>query len=411
MFVPVVRRACPAFVLIAAMLLVSSRGAAAEVVRCEAAPPPTASVTTSVSPGSAETPATINVLWPGVVTIPEQVVTSYVVEFGTSPGGSEIAVIDTGWADRSYSHPAGNGTYYVRIRSKNACGISRPSPETKVVVEGGMPFGEPGVRPVSATTVVTSDERGNVRVTGEVRSAFGSRPAGFIKVTATFAGARDTTAGTEFTYVQGRTRRGRLSRVIDDSTLGGSESACYVIRTSIPISLVTGVSAKATWSTAELEPLRGGAAIVELRSALQGIDDLGISGQLRNTGPDASYFNRVTLDIRDARNRVVECNDAYVEGVNVRLSGGVATDTALASDQAGNFRDRPLTRFSAMMRFVSWTASHEADLNPTTVPANASWQSLLQDLGHLLHNDPVGRARERNAAIERLRQLVGDAPK
>ena len=107
---------------------------------------------------------------------------------------------------------------------------------TKVVVEGGMPFGEPAVRPISTTTLVTSDERGNVMVTGEVRSALGSRAAGFVKVIATFAGAGGAIVGTEFSYVQGRTRRGRLSRVIDDSTVGGSESACYVIRTTIPIS-------------------------------------------------------------------------------------------------------------------------------------------------------------------------------
>jgi hypothetical protein len=184
-----------------------------------------------------------------------------------------------------------------------------------------------------------------------------------------------------------------------------------VIRTSIPIALVSGVSARASWSTAELEPLRGGASIIALNSELGGIDSLGISGQVRNTSSDTTYFNRVTLDVRDARNRVIECNDAYVEGANVRLSNGVATDTALASDQAGNFRDSPLSRFSAMSRVVAWSGWHEADLGATITPANSSWQSLLQDLGHLLHNDPVGRARERNAAIERLRQTIGDAAK
>ena len=148
-----------------------------------------------------------------------------------------------------------------------------------------------------------------------------------------------------------------------------------------------------------------------MRPELDGIDSLKISGQLRNTGPDATYFNRVTLDVRDARNRVIECNDSFVEGANVRLSGGVATDTALASDQAGNFRDSPLSRYSAMSRLVVWTAWNEADVDATTVPSNASWQSLLQDLGHLLHNDPVGRGRERDAAIERLRQVVAGSTK
>src|SRR5689334_11883063 len=105
-------------IVFAAMLVMSSRvAAAADVIPCLAAPPASASLTTTVSPGNAETPATINVLWAGVVTLAEQAVKSYVVEVGTAPGGSDIAVIDTGWADGSYSHPAGNGTYYVRVRS------------------------------------------------------------------------------------------------------------------------------------------------------------------------------------------------------------------------------------------------------------------------------------------------------
>ena len=51
------------------------------------------------------------------------------------------------------------------------------------------------------------------------------------------------------------------------------------------------------------------------------MDKLRVSGQMRNTGPDTTYFNRVTLDVRDARNRVIDCNDAFVDGANVRIPG------------------------------------------------------------------------------------------
>lgn len=59
---------------------------------------------------------------------------SYVVEAGTSPGQANLASFDTGALDTALSASAAPGTYYVRIRARNAFGISAPSNEVTVVV-------------------------------------------------------------------------------------------------------------------------------------------------------------------------------------------------------------------------------------------------------------------------------------
>lgn len=58
----------------------------------------------------------------------------YVIEAGTAPGLTDIAAIDTGVIDTLLVAPAPAGTYYVRVRAKNAFGVSAPSNEVVLVV-------------------------------------------------------------------------------------------------------------------------------------------------------------------------------------------------------------------------------------------------------------------------------------
>jgi len=74
--------------------------------------------------------------------------TSYVLEAGSSPGLSNVAVLNTGSGATTFSTAAPPGLYYVRIRSQNACGISAPSNETTVTI-GCSPPSAPGM--LSAT--------------------------------------------------------------------------------------------------------------------------------------------------------------------------------------------------------------------------------------------------------------------
>jgi hypothetical protein len=60
---------------------------------------------------------------------------SYVIEAGSFQGASNLASIDTLSAANSFFAPGvGSGTYFVRVRSKNACGVSGASNEIVVNV-------------------------------------------------------------------------------------------------------------------------------------------------------------------------------------------------------------------------------------------------------------------------------------
>ena len=60
--------------------------------------------------------------------------TTYVIEAGSSPGSSSLANLDLGGTATTYTATAGNGTFYVRLRARNACGTSGASNEVTVVV-------------------------------------------------------------------------------------------------------------------------------------------------------------------------------------------------------------------------------------------------------------------------------------
>lgn len=83
-------------------------------------------------------------------------ITGYVLEVGSASGLRDLAVL--GIPTTSISSPAPNGTYYLRVRAVNGCGVSSPSPEVSVTVSDptAMLPGAPVnlTRQVSGTTVV-----------------------------------------------------------------------------------------------------------------------------------------------------------------------------------------------------------------------------------------------------------------
>jgi predicted phage tail protein len=65
---------------------------------------------------------------------------TYVVEAGSSSGASDLVSSDLGSAASTLTATGvGAGTYYVRIRARNACGTSGASNEAVVVVAGSTP--------------------------------------------------------------------------------------------------------------------------------------------------------------------------------------------------------------------------------------------------------------------------------
>jgi predicted phage tail protein len=60
--------------------------------------------------------------------------TTYIIEAGSIPGATNLANSDLGSSATSYSvNGVGRGTYYVRLRARNACGTSGVSNEVVLV--------------------------------------------------------------------------------------------------------------------------------------------------------------------------------------------------------------------------------------------------------------------------------------
>jgi predicted phage tail protein len=67
---------------------------------------------------------------------------SYIIEAGSYSGGTDVAAFDLRSLATSFrADSVPPGTYYVRLRAKNACGLSAPSNEVAVVVGEGPDVG------------------------------------------------------------------------------------------------------------------------------------------------------------------------------------------------------------------------------------------------------------------------------
>ena len=346
----------------------------------------------------------LSLVWAGVPTDGDRAVTSYVIEVGSDRGRSDLARIDTGINSVTYSHPAANGTYYIRILAKNACGLSAPSPEAGVEVTGSTAAGQPAARAIVGNGVVMPDVFGDVMVIGEVRGALGGRPTPFVKVTATFEDQNGAFIATDFTYVQGRSRRLRASRIIDDTTVAPGESACFLMYTSTPAANVARTLVSVTWSTSELEPLKGLVAVDAIGQEADVFGDLKVQGQLRNAGTLTTYFNQVHLEARDDSNRVIDCDFTYVTGSTIQLPSGVSTDTALAPGQAGPFVNYGRADFSVVKRLSAWTVWQEQE---ASAAESFSWHTFVpRRAASTLRIDPKLRSQLRSVAIDRLRSVT-----
>jgi hypothetical protein len=140
---------------------------------------------------------------------------------------------------------------------------------------------------------MTRDYSGDVMLVGEVRGALGARPTPFVKVTASLKDQVGELVGTDFTYVQGRSRRLTVSRIIDDATVAPGESACFLMNTNIPAARVDKASLAVSWSTSQLEPLKGAVTVHSLTQENDVFGDLKLQGELRNAATSLRTSTRL----------------------------------------------------------------------------------------------------------------------
>jgi hypothetical protein len=410
-FFPRVRRVRILGILIGfvAFSLGGGNVAFAQGTTCTGAPPAPPSAAASVTgQGNSSIASEITVTWQGVPTTGPTGVSTYIVEAGNASGAANIAVFDTRSTRTSSEESATNGRYYVRVRAANACGRSAPSPEAVVNVSGTIPAGEPAVG-IPAWYFVEVEE-GVVGV-GEVRGTWGARPTGEIKIEGTFLGPDKAPVATESAYVFGRARRAVSSRAIDDTTLAAGERGCFLIFAEVPPATVTTAFAKISWSFAQLEALRGNVVLENLVQDADSSGQLVLRGQLRNAGSIQTYFNAIYFDLRTSDDEIGFCDFEFVQGSVVQVPGGY-TDTGLAPAQIGSFVSYTPVPRAEVANVNTWTTWEEADpVQPASTARLLSWHRLVEDVRSIPVLDARGRARMRNAAIERLRALMsgGDA--
>jgi hypothetical protein len=380
---------------VAFMILTSVAGTSrsfAQSPSCTAPPTAPANAAASVtSAGNSQTAALVTVQW--------------VVEVGDAPGVTNISQFDTGETALSTVQPAATGTYYIRVRSVNACGTSAPSPEPAVTVTNSVSFGEAAA---GVTTGFFSDDGdGYVVVFGAVRGAWGARPTPFVRIDSHFQDSAGKEIGTAFGYAYGRSRRLASSRVVDDSTLGSGETGCYVIFSDVPFSSLARVLVTTSWDTAPVEPLQGNVVVQSVQTGAGSLGEVRVQGQVRNSGSVATYFNEVMIALHDTANDIMHCDYTFVRGSRLQLPSGVVTDSALAPSQIGDYLNFHPVEAKYLGRTVTWTAWEEADAARTaTERAVTRWQDMV---GSTPENIAVGsreqRTRTRADAVERLRLL------
>ena len=112
------------------------------------------------------------------------------------------------------------------------------------------------------------------------------------------------------------------------------------------------------------------------------------------------------VDLRTSSDEIILCDFEFVQGSVLQAPGGV-TDTALAPAQVGSFVNYSPAPRDVVASVNTWTTWEEADpVQPASTARLLSWHRLVPDVKSIPALDAKGRARMRNAAIERLQKMI-----
>jgi Tol biopolymer transport system component len=194
---------------------------------------------------------------------------AYIIEAGSAPGSSNLATVNTGNAQTSFSASGvGNGEYYLRVRANYPVGTSGPSNEIRLVVGSVVP-GAPGG--------LTGDASGSTLSLSWTAPTTGGAPTAYVIEAGSATGlanlANFSTGNTATSFVANGVANGRyylrVRAANSAGTSGPSNEVAVVVGPAAPgaPSGLTWSSAGSTISLSWTAPATGGAPITYIVEA------------------------------------------------------------------------------------------------------------------------------------------------
>ena len=393
------------------LLLVVATGAGAQPA-CTDAPGLPENVTAALTPASdgpaaGRLPSVLDLTWDAPVSArdqPENAPDAYVVEAGSGPGFADVAEIETLGPVTRYTVPLPNGAFYVRLRSKNACGTSGATAEVEVPVRRSTSADQPNPLVLLDSVNAVRERLANtafIRVMGQVRNGWLAAPAAFIKVTAVFDGPGHEFSYTSSTFVNGHSRRLVASGLLTDTVLAPGGTGCFLLFGVFPAFQITGVRFDVAAEALEVEPLAGRVEIDGyVRQEPDVFGDLHVAGQMTNTGTTTTYFNEAWIEVTDTEGRVLDCDSAPAKGSGLAVNDGLGTATALAPAEGGAFGTGTEIVYVPGHRTRTWATWEEGEV-ATTTPRLRALRAELREL--IEADEQLSSPQERTAVRDALR--------
>ena len=264
-------------------------------------------------------------------------VSTYLIEVGSTAGASNLATFDLGTTTTSYQAVGvGGGTYFVRVRGRNACGLGPPSNDTVVVVAvGQVPSGPARIEIVNLReyTIVGGSYGGDAAFAAEVVNTGGATASTVTTNVEVFKPDGSRYFGT-FAEVSGRTRRLLSSNRLGHSTLAPGESGCISERLG-PRSSLGRYTVRTDFETEPTAPALGQLQ-VQGTWYVNNVFGLVVGASMTNIGQIRTVENAAVFMAKDAAGRVVKCGSVSVQGrTRTTFSGFLGTVSQLLPGERG----------------------------------------------------------------------------
>ena len=247
-------------------------------------------------------------------------VSTYVLEVGSTPGATNLGVYEVGTGTDYRVSGVANGTYYVRIRGRNPCGLSGPSGQAIVTVNV-TPTGPPRLEIVNghAYTIQNGQSAGQLVIAGEVVNRGGAASLALVSAEV-FAPNGSRLRGLVVELI-GRSRLNTNTQLIQDWSLGPGETGCF----AFTIGEASTIGRYDVRTSFEADPTR--ALDGQLQATVSWGRQFNATGLVvepssTNIGPVVTTWNSVAFVAKDSGGRVLGCGYKRVYGpTNAEVPG------------------------------------------------------------------------------------------